>query len=248
MQFYDATNKRAICQEIDRLCDTTDTSYPRLDKTARVNSSLEELIGDIINADGTWQYDDTNQTTLPRGKGTLVEGQESYSFASEYLQVTDIEILDKDGIRYERIQNTDNVDLGGLSPQEYFGTESSGSPAKGRVDYYDIQGDSILLYKAPTSTSHTLANGIRVWFKRTASLFTPVSTTAADTTEPGLPSTHHHILAYMSAIPYCMSYKKDRVALYEKKVMEMKDSLLKFYARRNKDRRNIFTMKPITFR
>ena len=79
MQFYDSSGK-GICAEIDRLCDSNDTSYTRLAKTSRVNNSLEELVGEIINADGTWQYDDTNYTTTPFGTGTLVSGQISYSF------------------------------------------------------------------------------------------------------------------------------------------------------------------------
>lgn len=247
MLFYNATTKQGICQEIDRLCDTADTDYPRLDKTSRVNESMERLVGDIIIADGTFQYDDTNYTTLPRGKGTLVEGQEAYSFSSEYLQIESVEILSKDGFTYRRIENIDNVDLGGRSPQEYFGTESDGSPKKGEVSCYDILGDSVILYLAPTSTNHTLTNGLRIWFKRKPQAFTAVSTTATDSTEPGLPSSYHVILAYMAAIPYCMAKHKDRVALYQREVDLMKIAILKYYGLRERDRRKIMTPKPISF-
>ena len=50
MQFYgsptstDATYKQGICQEIDGLCDSTDTSYPREDKTRRVNTAYKEVV------------------------------------------------------------------------------------------------------------------------------------------------------------------------------------------------------------
>lgn len=142
MQFYDNTNKQGISQEIDRLCDSNDTSYTRQAKTSRVNNALEELVGKIILSDGAWQYDDTNYTTHPRGKGTLVEGQEDYSFAAEYLQIEAIEILDTNS-QYQRIKTLDHRELGGLSPQEYFGVKSNGNPQTGFPEYFDQQGDKI---------------------------------------------------------------------------------------------------------
>lgn len=229
---------------IDFLADSDDTSFPVARKVHLINAGLEELVGEIISADGRWQYDDTNYTDLPVGTGTLIEGQQTYSFASEYLDITMIEILNKDGNRYEKILPLDHTELGDQSPEQYFGTESNGDPKKGVVNYYDKVGDTIYLYFAPSATYNTLAAGMRIWFKRTVDLFT-----ASDTTqEPGLPSSYHSILSYMAAIPYCMKYKKDRVPLYEKKVMEMKKNLLKFYARREKDSRKIATMNRINHR
>src|SRR3990167_3535827 len=78
---------------IDDLCDSTDTSFPVQKKVLHLNVALETLIGKILEADGDWQWDDTNYTDLPRGTGTLVEGQESYSFASEYLNIQMLEVL-----------------------------------------------------------------------------------------------------------------------------------------------------------
>lgn len=245
MQFYDATNKRALCQETDRLCDTTDTNYPRLDKTARANDAIEELVGEIIGKDGTWQYDDTNYTTLPRGIGNLVEGQVQYSFAAEYLDITEIDVLDQNGV-YRRLEPLDPTQLEGLSPEEYFGV-SAGTIIKSRPLYYDKLGDTIFLYPAPTSTAVTLTSGLRVWFKRTAQLFIPVATTAADTTEPGIPSTFHVVIAYMMALPYCMAYKPARVGLYSQKIQQLKAALFEYYALREKDKRNIMTPKKIKY-
>lgn len=237
-----ATNQDLLTL-VDDLCDSDDTAYTVQRKVLNLNAFYEELIGKIISADGTWQWDDTNQTTEPRGVGTLVEGQQRYSFTSEYLDITMIEILNQAGTQYEKIFPLDYQQLGDLSPEQYFGTDSSGNPTKGKVMYYDKVGDTIYLYNAPAATSHTLTNGIRVWFKRTADLFTTSDTTQ----EPGLPSPYHSILAYGTAIPYCMKYKKDRVALYQGKVIEMTDALLKFYNRREKDKRNIMTHKRIQY-
>lgn len=243
MKLYDTSNPyQSIIHEVWKLCDANITSYPLNDVVRRTNAGLEELIALILNIDGTWQWDDTNQTTLPRGKGTLVEGQEAYSFSAEYLQIEAVEILDTNSV-YRRIEPLDHSELGGQSPQEYFGM-TSGNPNTGFPTHFDQVGDTIILYPAPTSTSVTLANGIRVWFKRTADLFTVSDTTQ----EPGIPSTHHIMLAYMAAIPYCMAYKQNRVALYEKKVDEMKKTLLAHYGNREKSKRKVATMKQISFR
>lgn len=235
MIFYNATTKQGIAQEIDRLCETTDTSYPRLDKTARVNQAMEELVGEIIGADGTWQYDDTNHTTEPIGTGTLVDGQTNYSFASEYLEIEHVDVKDING-NWRRIAPVDRQEMAESTPEEVFGT-TAGFPT-----HYDKVGDTIRLYPAPSSTYTTLSNGIRVTFKRSPQAFTATSATTEDTTEPGLPSSYHVLLAYMAAIPYCMSYKPERVALYEKRRDELKKKLIAFYGRREKDKRKIMSM------
>ena len=245
MIFYNDTTKQGICQEIDRLCDSDDTSYPRLAKTSRVNQSFEELVGAIISEDGVWEWDDTNQTDSPVGTGTLVEGQESYSFSSEYLKVKRIKIADRNG-NWQPVKQIDQSDLdfSGVTIEEYF------SPT-GLPTHYDILGDSIRLYPAPTSASVTLAGGtsggIKIEFVRTAVLFTAVSTTATDSTEPGLPSTSHLVLAYMGAIPYNEIYHPDRVPRQEKKKDEMIKALIASISRRNPDRRSVMTNKSIVY-
>ena len=242
MQLYNTTTKRGLVQEVHRLCDTTDTSYTRLDITARLNDAMEELVGEIITADGTWDYDDTNHTTLPRGKGNLVNAQSQYTFASEYLDIVAVDVLDTSNV-YRKLKAFDPSQLGDLSPEEYFGVDGSGNLKTGFPEYYDKQGDSIFLYPAPSSTNVTLTNGLRVWFKRAPNAFTAASDTSNDTTEPGLPSSYHVLLAYMAAIPYCMSYYPERVVLYEKRRDELKQKLLDYYGLRERDSRKTMTMK-----
>jgi|SRR3990167_1332364 len=246
MQFYDATNKRAICQGIDRICDSDDTAYPRLDKTAEVNDGLEELVGIIVAELGNnfWRWDDTNQTDLPKGSGTLAEGQEWYSFASEYLKVEEIRILNINGTPI-KIEQIDEDIMNGLSWEEYFGLNSDLTAKKGFPSHYQLLGDSIRLGPAPTSTAVTLASGLEIDFVRTSVLFTPVSTTAADTTNPGIPSPYHKLLVYYGSLTYCMKYKRDRVAWLEKKWSDGVDDLIKHLSKRNPDHRDVMTNKKI---
>lgn len=154
-----------------------------------------------------------------------------------------IEIKDNNGF-WRKITQIDPSDIKDASPDEFFGTDSSGNPNDGFSQYYDILGDTIFLYPAPTATNVTLSGGIRVTFKRTADLFTTADTTQA----PGLPSTHHVLLAYMAAQGYNMIYHPDRVPLLEKKITEMRISLIKHFSNRNKDKRKRATMAPVSFR
>jgi len=236
-----------INSEARLLTDTDTTSYTAANLLRRINAAYEQVVSWIINADGTWQFDDTNYSDHPRGTGTLVEGQEDYAFSSEYLQVESIEILDASSpAKYIRIKQLDHQNLGGLSPEEYFGLESNGNPKKGWPQAYDINGDTIRLYPAPAAANVTLAAGLRIWFKRTADLFTSDQVTTG-TKEPGFASPYHIILAYMAAIPYCMAYKKDRIALYEKKVMDLKNEIIKHYSHRDRDSRKVMTPKRILY-
>jgi len=228
-----------INAEARSLCDADTTSYIAADLLRRVNTGLETLVGKIINADGTWEYDDTNYTDLPVGTGTLVEAQESYSFSSEYLQVQAIKVKDVNG-NWNIVENIDQFnDISGIAIEEYF--SATGLPL-----YYDILGDTIRLYPAPTSTAVTLASGLKIHFKRTADLFTSAQVTTG-TKEPGLPSPYHVLLSYFAAIPYCALYKKDRVAWLEKKWDEGVKEIIKHYSHREKDRRKVMTNKAIIY-
>ena len=83
--------------------------------------------------------------------------------------------------------------------------------------------------------------GLRIWFQRTADLFTTTDTTQ----QPGIPSPFHILLCYYAAIPYAMAYKKDRVAWLEKKWDEGVKDMMKHFGKREKDKRQIMTMAPI---
>lgn len=245
MEIYNTTlPHKSLIHELWALCDADVTSYPLKDVIRRINAALEELVGRIINADGTWEYDDTNYTDLPVGTGTLIEAQQSYTFAAEYLTIERVKVKDINA-NWSILTPLSESELGGEAIEEYF-------TATGMPTHYDIVGDTIYLYPAPTSTSVTLASGLKVHFKRTAKLFTmsdsTTITSGEEDDEPGLPSPYHILLAYMAAIPYCMSYKKDRIALYEKKKDEMIKDLIKFYSQREADRVKVMTMRGINFR
>src|SRR3990167_2550078 len=254
MKLYDTTlPHRSLIHEIWDLCDADITSYPLKAVVRRVNSALETLVGLIINADGTWQFDDTNYTTTPVGKQDLTSAEISYSFADEYLEIEEIDILDTGG-RYIKITPFDAVEMG-VSFEEYFNITFAGSTYTAPVGfpfYYDKHGDTIRLSAGPTAANTTLTKGLRARFTRTAKLYTMSNSTTItsgeESVEPGIASPYHQLIAYMSSIPFCMSNnKRDRVPLYEKKVDEMTKDMIDFYTKREKDARKIMTPKRIQY-
>jgi len=250
MLFNSGTN--SIVAEIDQLCDSDSTSYTTANKTRRVNTAYEILVGKILNADGYWEFDDTVASDLPIATAALVEGQESYTLPARstsvpgaadldnYLYIIAVEILNSDGNIYRRIRPLDHTMLDGLSPDEYFGVLSDGSPATGAPEFYDKIGDTLFLYPAPTSTAATLAAGLKIYYQRTPTLFTTSDTTA----QPGIAQPYHILLAYMTALPYCVANKPIMVDFLEKEIIRLTEEMIGFYSRRQKDERHRMVMRP----
>ena len=250
MQFASHAQNQDLVSETRDLCSADSNSYPINPLTRRINAALEELIGKIITADGQFQYDDTNFTDLPIGTGTLVSGQSTYTFASEYLDILEIDILDTGG-KYIKITPFDAHELG-MSFDEWVNS-SSGTPPNGFPLYYDKVGDTIRLDKSPTATFVTLASGLKIYFKRTADLFITTDTTQ----EPGLPSPYHVLLPYKAAVPYCVIHHPGRVQGYLKIIGSddrrdryyggMTLGLVKHFALRERDRKKVMTTRKINY-
>lgn len=250
MQLYEGTTKTGLIQEIDRLCDSDDTSYPRIAKTSRINNALEEIVGDILGWDGTWDFDDTNYTDLPIATTDLVANQKDYSFDVSHLEIQRVEVKDANG-DWRLLEPIDKSKVP-VALNEFYSTASI--PL-----YYDKQGASLFLYPSPDNgVSVTLTAGLKVYFKRTGYLFTVATGSSDDTTKAGFASPFHKILAYMASIPYCMTYKKDRVVFYQREVGSadttsplyggIKKAMKDFYTKRERDVRKQITTKCRKFR
>ncbi len=232
--------------EIDSLCDTNTTSYPLAVKLRRVNNAYEKVVGMLIGNAGSWEFDDTNFTDFPRGQADLVAGQKDYTFDSSHLAIERVQVKDENGKNYF-LKPIDKRNFN-TPLDEYFDTD--GSP-----EFYDKDGKSILIYPGAATANVTTTDGIRVDFRRTADVFTSGEVTTG-TKVPGFASPYHEVLVYMAAIPYCMTYKKDRVVAYQNEVdkilgnesKRITGTLLEFYAKRERDVRDILTTKRINHR
>lgn len=227
------------------LSDSDTNSYTAANLLIAVNHAYEDVVGKVLNADGRWQFDDTNFTSFPIATTTLVNSQNDYTFDVSLLKILRVEVKDVDGNYYQ----LDPIDIDDIEKEagyrvavsEYY--ETDGRPLK-----YDVQGSSIVLYPAPDNgVSVTLSAGLKVYFQRTADIFTSAQVTTG-TKVPGFASPYHMILAYRAAIPYCIKFKPERVAQLEQKAMQMESEMIQFYSKRDKDERPRMTMKSVSFR
>lgn len=230
-----------INAEARDLCDATTTAYTAASLLRRINEAYERVIAWILVADGTWQWDDSNYTTLPVGTQTLIAAQKAYTFNDKFLEIEEVQVKDIDG-NWHILTPLDQSEYSDYDPlDEEFETD-------GLPEYYDkVSEDTIRLLPAPAAADCTLASGLKIKFRRTADLFTSAQVTTG-TKEPGFASPFHYVLSYMAAIPYCMKYKKDRVALYEKRVSGYKKDIIDHYSRRERDKRTVMTTRQRAYK
>lgn len=218
------------------LGDATSTSLPDATFLIYFNAAYEDVVGQILLRDGTWQFDDRNYTDRPVGRTNLVASQRDYSFDSSVLLIEEADVLDNSG-NWQKLIPIDKTQYSEPLDEIY---EVAGLP-----EYYDKEGDSLLLYPAPASGSVTLTNGLRVHFQRTASIFTSAELTTG-TKLPGIVLPWHSLLAYKAVLPYCLTYKKDRIPVILREIDRMEKSIHEFYGQREKDKRKVMSNAGIS--
>lgn len=224
-----------INAEARTLVDADTTSYTAADLLRRVNQAYEDVVGKLLGSDGRWNFDDTNFTTLPIGRITLVHNQRDYSFDVDFLRIERVEVLDSSS-NWQLVAPIDKSDIR-IGLDELY--ENPGLP-----EYYDKEGRSILLYPSPSSGLVTLTSGLRIYFQRTADLYTSAQVTTG-TKEPGFASLWHYLLSYKAALPYALAYKPDRVPFLQAEILRMEKELIAHYAKRDEDERPALSMSSV---
>ena len=214
------------------------SSYSAANLLINTNIAYEEIVGKIIGMDGRWQFDDQNYTTYPIGTQTLVASQNDYTFDSTQLEIERVEVKDAQG-DWHLLTPIDKSQIG-FAIDEF-------EPTPGLPWCYDKQGASILLYPAPSSATTTLTSGLKVYFKRTASIFTSAEVTTG-TKVPGFASPFHQLISYKAAIPFAVVNLPQRVPALMAEVTRMEKGLEQHYGRREQDRRKTLQMRPINSR
>lgn len=221
-----------INAEIRTLTDTDSTSLTDAVLLRRVNAAYEEVVGKLIAINQSWAFGDTNYTALPTGLQNIVNSQAEYQFNSGYLDVLRVEVKDINGYWHplEPIHLND-IPVG----------QADWHSVDGIPTYYEKREDFLILYPAPDTTKVTATSGLKVFFQRTADVFTSAQVSTG-TKVPGFASPFHILLAYKAALPYCLSYKKDRVPMVQAEVMRLEKELINFYSGRARDERHVMTM------
>jgi len=230
-----------ILSDIDFLVKSDSITYPIAQKTANVNRALDNVVSAILGADGRWQWDDTNYTDLPIGVTDLVANQQDYSFDTEYLVLTRLEVKDSNGkwqyltpidqndLNYSTFNYRDNVPgyvaVTGQSLTDFLNTP--GIPL-----YYDKLASSVFLYPKPNYTS---TGALKAYFQRKADYFTVSDTTK----EPGFAKHLHRYLSLSAAYDFALTNGLAKAGTLKQELLALEQKITEFYAYRPKDEKVI---------
>lgn len=230
-----------IISDIDFLVKSDSITYPIAQKTANVNRALDNVVSAILGADGRWQWDDTNYTDLPIGVTDLVANQQDYSFDTEYLVLTRLEVKDSNGkwqyltpidqndLNYSTFNYRDNVPgyvaVTGQSLTDFLNTP--GNPL-----YYDKLASSVFLYPKP---NYDLTGGLKAYFQRKADYFTVSDTTK----EPGFAKHLHRYLSLSAAYDFALTNGLSKAGTLKQELLALEQKIVEFYAYRPKDEKVI---------
>lgn len=213
------------------LADTDSDNYGDTDLLRRVNSAIELLVSKIIQYVRTFPYDDENFGNIAIGTITLQEGISKYTITDRILDYLEVKVKDVSG-KFHIVEPTTQRDQSGIL--ETLEAET-GLPLR-----YRGIGRNIFLSPAPVAASVTLSGGLQITYARTSYQITAADVTTG-TLVPGIATPWHVTIARMAALPYCKSYKKDRVPQLERDIQNEiygQDGILVYYANRQKDRPN----------
>lgn len=242
MQYSDLTNKTGILQdaEIALYGDNgygtiTGNTNKLLQFTARINRRQDRFIALAFEADGTWQYDDSNYTDFPTATTNIISGQRDYTFDLTMLEIEKVMI-------YPSSTATAYVPLTTVDIREavYVPVALNNPTNVGAPYQYDKTGNSVILDPSP---NYSIAAGLKVIFKRGPSYFLSTDTTKV----PGFPSIFHNYLSRGAALDYAIDRNMPIAANLAAQVAEIERQIGIFYGRRAADEKKVITMAPIKY-
>ena len=235
MQLSVSSGKNGLIQRATFLAFGTSTDHtsdwPLADVVVSLNRWYHRAATWLWQSSGTWEFDDSNQTTANFATATLVGGQQDYALPTTAFAITRVEVLDASG-NYQQLRQIDQTEVRGVALSEYY--ETDGLPI-----YYDVSGASLHLYPAPAAADVTTALGLKIYVAREISEFsTPASYTTADTTQPGFEELFHEILCFGAAYDWCITNgPQERAQAYRAEIEAMKQDMFKHQGMKNKDKK-----------
>lgn len=214
------------------LTKTNTTSFPSTDMAVLANNAIERINSLIIQSDGRWEFDDTNQPTTDQGDGTgglpiattaLVASQQDYTFAVSHINVERIELKDEEG-NWRKLTPIDQADVYDQSVTDFM--SGGGTPL-----YYDKIGNSLVLYPYP---DYSQSASLKVFFTRP-----PIAVLASDisstTLKPGFNALYHDLVALWIAYEYSYANGLATTNKFLEEILRKEEALKEDFSLRSKD-------------
>lgn len=226
MQYSNTTNKDGIIQLAEDYTDLGDGyisgNSTMLKKfTAYANEVSDDIWSVIWSSAGSWQWDDSNQASLPQATTDIVSGRAKYTIPPDILTIKRVEVKNENGGWTK------------LKPFTREKTATSIGELETRLGcptHYFVFNDTIQLYPIP---SYDLVGGLKVFFDRAGVSFSPSDTTKS----PGIASPFHGLYPLGMAITWLKIKQPNSPSLaqYQRDYAEQKQALIDFYAKRWED-------------
>ena len=114
MYLYEPILKKGIIDQINKICGTTNESYPNAEKIANIHDALEEYFNLASESAERGILDDTRNSSIPVETQNLVSGTNAYkisSFTNDVLKILRVSILDSSGIEHDlAYESFDDID------------------------------------------------------------------------------------------------------------------------------------------
>lgn len=224
MQYNSNSNNEDCVSEVLDICGATTNTYSLNKLTRRFNRALDDYFDIAFEADGTWPFDDFNQSSAAIVTQSLVSGTKTYkisSFDGSAIGIFGISILKDDGtVKKLEPENFTEIEV---EFESLYDTSNTGEPT-----HYAKFGD--FLYLRPTP-NYNETNGLRAYTERD-----PLYMASNDTTkEPGVPKKHHMWLCRKTALPYLIEKRLPQTQAIAQLVAEGEIDIMRYFSRREKD-------------
>lgn len=234
MDFNNTTTYNGLIQDCERnlgMARTTISSDADLlkDFTVLLNEGMFDTIGDILEAQQGWHWDDTNYTDFPRGTQNLVASQNDYALptangtynaanSTTLLHLNGISVLDSN----EQEVPLEPTEMSDADLNRIYATD-------GMPKVYKKVSNSVKVWPAPAAANVTTTNGFIAYFQRTQDEFT-----SADTTQqPGIPRIFHRLISIRASIKYAIPRTLESLKSLRDEEAIMVSKLKKFFSRRD---------------
>ena len=209
---------------------TNATSFSAANMLILINDAYNRVASLIMQVDGRWIWDDTNNTDFPIGTTNLVTTvgaeQQDYSLAVTYIAINRVEVKDSAG-NFQELQPIDQYDIKAMALSEFM--KSAGMP-----QFYDKIGSSIFLYPKPLATAVTSTAGLKVFFQRPPALYTSAEVTTGTKT-PGFNSLYHDIIPLWVSYDYALANGLPNANQLFAEIQRKEEALVSDYEMRSKD-------------
>lgn len=210
-------NITQLKQDVDFLCGSTSATYSDTNKIRNMNVAYQDIARLIWESDGTWKFDDANNTDAPVAYRSMANASASYLVPTTAMRIEGVEVKDGNGswIKLNPIGLHDVP----ISIEQYM--TGTGTPAE-----YMLEGNEIRLFPAPGTGAATMTSGMAVRLSRAVTEF---AVTAA-TVVPGFVTSFHRILSLAASIDFTQDEAQRKFLIGQRARLEQ--GLVRFYSKR----------------